>query len=489
VLTRALAHEGCWRERARALIRWASGAAPEKEKGMSARRVLVVIAAALLSLALSGTAAARVLIVTKRNVRYRHFSSIQAAVNAAHPGDWILIDRGVYIGPVVIKKARLHLRGMNRNGVIVDGRHRAANGIEVFKANGVWIENLTVRNFDRATRDDDSLGNEIWWNGGKDSGRIGMRGWWGQNLTVYDTGLLGGYGLFTSNAVNGYWKHVYASGFNDSGFYIGACRDCRALIQDALAERNALGYSGTNSGGHLVIEDSIFRQNGLGVAPNTESNGDPPPPQNGACNSGTNRSPTPTFTSTRIARCTVFEDNRIVDNGNISTPANNTLLGAPWGVGVMLPGDYADLVRDNVIRGNPNFGMLVFEFPDPFPPTSQTVFFQAAGNRASHNRFARNGTRAGGADIGLEGGAFGSMSSVNNCFSSNAVTSSIPSRIQGTWGCRHATTPNGGTALVAKILSLITESSDRTSRPQPPPLRQPTMPNPCRGVPRNPLCG
>jgi hypothetical protein len=316
-----------------------------------------------------------------------------------------------------------------------------------------------------------------------------MRGWWGQYLTAYDTGLLGGYGLFTSNAVNGFWKHVYTSGFNDSGLYIGACRDCNALIQDALVERNALGYSGTNSGGHLVIENSIFRRNSVGIGPNSEALADVPPPQDGACNSGANRSPSPTFSSTRIARCTVFRHNRIVDNGNISTPANSTLLGAPWGVGVLLSGDYADLVRDNVIRGNPNFGVFVFERPNPFPTTPQTIFFQVSGNRISHNTFARNGARPGGADIGLEGGAFGSMKSTNNCFSSNTFASSIPASIQGTWGCQHTTTPNGGTALVAKLLQLIGESGARNSRPQPPPPRQPTMPSPCQGVPRNPLCG
>ena len=455
---------------------------------MLTRRALVVIFSALFSLLLATTAAARVLIVTKQNVRYRHFSSVQAAVNAARPGDWILIAPGVYVGRVAITKPGLHLRGMNRNGVIIDGRHRTGNGIEVFKANRVWIENLTVRNFDRASRDDDANGNEIWWNGGDGSGRIGMRGWWGQYLTAYDTGLLGGYGLFTSNAVNGFWKHVYASGFNDSGLYIGACRDCGALIQDALVERNALGYSGTNSGGHLVIEDSTFRRNSIGIGPNSEITGDLPAPQDGACNSGANRSPTPTFSSTRIARCTVFRHNLIVDNGNISTPANNTLLGAPWGVGVLLPGTYADLVRNNVIRGNPNFGVLVFEQPNPFPPTAQTVFFQAVGNRVSSNTFARNGTRPGGADVGLEGGAFGAMNSFNNCFAANSFGSSMPTNIQGTWGCQNATTPNGGTGLVAEILQLITESGNRSSRPQPAPSRQPTMPNPCRGVPRNPLC-
>ena len=452
------------------------------------RRLCAVLVPALVLMALPAGVIARALIVTKRHVGYLHYTSIQRAVNAARPGDWILIDRGVYPESVRITKPGLHLRGLNRSRVIVDGRHRMGNGIEVYKASGVWIENLTVRNFDRRTRDDSATGNEIWWTGGDGSGRIGMNGWWGQYLTVYDTGLLGGYGLFTNNAINGWWKHVYASGFNDSGIYIGACRDCYALVQDALVERNALGYSGTNSGGHLVVQRSVFRNNGVGIGPNSESTGDLPPPQDGACNSGSNRSPLPTFGSTAISRCTIFRDNLIENNGNLSTPANATLLGAPWGVGVLLPGDYADLVQDNTIRNNPTFGVLVFEQPNPFPPTPQTVFFQASGNRVSDNRFAHNGTRPEGADIGLEGGAFGSMQSVNNCFSDNSFTGSIPANIEGTWGCQHTTTPNGSSGLVSEILQLVNESGGRRSRPQPPPPPQPTMPRPCRGVPRNPLC-
>jgi hypothetical protein len=454
---------------------------------MSARRVLVVIAAALLSLALSGTAAARVLIVTKRNARYPHFNSIQRAVSAARPGDWILIARGVYFGQVVITKPRLHLRGMNRNGVIIDGRNRAGNGVQVRKANGVWIENLTVRNFDRSSRDDFSTGNEIWWNGGRKSSRIGLRGWWGQYLTTYDTGVLGGYGIYAGEAVNGSMKHVYASGFNDAGIYIGACRDCRALVSDATSENNGLGYSGSNSGGHLIIQRSTFRRNSIGLAPNSDSTGDPPPPQDGACNSGANRSPTPTFAKTTIARCTIIRNNVIADNGNIQAPADSDVQQSPWGVGIELPGTYADLITHNTIRGNPNFGFLGFEFPDPFPPTTNTIYFQLSGNRISANRFSGNGTNPGGADIGMAGGVFGSKRSVNNCLSGNAFATSIPAGVQGTWGCQNGTTPNPGAQALGTILSLFDVT--RNSVPQPTPGRQSTMPHPCRGVPRNPLCG
>jgi peroxiredoxin len=306
------------------------------------RVVALLVATLVLVLAAAASASARVLVVTQRQVAYPHYTTIQAAVAAAHPGDWILIDRGVYYGTVTIDTPRLHLRGINRNGVVLDGRHRVGNGILV-KSSGVWIENLNVRNFDRRTRDDAANGNEVWWEGaGPLSRRVGIHGWWGQYLTAYDTGLLGGYGLFASHAVDGYFKHVYASGFNDSGLYVGACRDCDALVQDALIERNALGWSSTNAGGHLVVEDSIFRDNSDGIGPDSEPDDDLPPPQDGACNAGSNRAALPTFTSTQISHCTIFANNLIEDNGNLSTPANADILGAPWGVGVLLAGDYGD---------------------------------------------------------------------------------------------------------------------------------------------------
>jgi hypothetical protein len=452
------------------------------------RIVAVVFGTLLLALTAAASASARVLTVTQRNVSYPHYTTIQAAVNAAHRGDWIVIAPGVYAGTVRISTPDVHLRGLNRNTVIVDGGHHAGNGITI-TANGDWVENLTVRNFDRRSRDDSENGNEVWWKGGGEkSTKVGIHGWWGQYLTAYDTGLLGGYGLFASHSADGFLKHVYASGMNDSGLYVGACRDCHALVQDALIERNALGWSSTNAGGHMVIENSTFRENGVGIAPDSESDSDLPAPQDGACNASSNRAELPTFASTAIAHCTIFRRNVIVDNGNLSAPANNTLLQAPWGAGVMLAGDYADLIQDNVIRGNPTFGVLVFEQPWPFPPTSKTVYYQAAGNRVSDNTFQGNGTQSGGADIGLEGGVFGTMSSVNNCFSANTYTSSIPVGIEGTWGCQHATTPNAGAALFPEILTLVAQSGARHQRPQPAPARQPTMPRPCRGVPKSPLC-
>ncbi len=433
----------------------------------------------------------KVLVVAQASVAYSHFTSIQAAVDAASPGDWVLIDAGTYTEPVHVTTSRLHIRGMDRNAVVLDGQHASGNGIEVFQADKVSIENLTVHDFDRPSRDGED-GNEIWWNGGDGSGSIGMDGWRGRYLTTYDTGLNGGYGIFISNAIHGSLDQAYASGFNDSGLYLGACRDCRAVIRHATVENNALGYSGTNSGGHVLVEDSTFQNNSNGVGPNSLNNDDQPPPQDGACDSSKNTTPTPTFPSTRVGRCTIFRRNIVANNSNFSTPANSTTASIPWGNGFILIGTYADLIEQNDIHGNPSSGLMGFENPDPFPPTPSTVYFQLSANKIANNTFSSNAVGNGdpsAADITLAGGLFGTQQSVNNCATGNTFSTSVPADIEGTWGCQNRTTPNPGVGPLTYILALQAASQNRTSVPQPAPPAQPSMPNPCKGVPKNPLCG
>ena len=62
------------------------------------------------------------------------------------------------------------------------------------------------------------------------------------------------YGIFSSNSRGpGTFKHTYASNMNDSSYYIGACSDCNQVLTNAHAQYSALGYSGTNSGGRLIV--------------------------------------------------------------------------------------------------------------------------------------------------------------------------------------------------------------------------------------------
>jgi hypothetical protein len=441
-----------------------------------------------------------------------YYTTIQAAVDASSKGDFVLIEPGEYDEEVKVTSAQsgITIRGMDRNGVIIDGRHTVGNGIEIKQTNNVWVENLTVRNFEFGEEcPDEECGNGIWWDGGSGSGVIGAHGWWGSYLTAYDTGLQGGYGIFTGNEENGSFENIYASGYADSGLYIGACRECKAVVNKAVMENNALGYSGSNSSGRLVIENSVFNHNIVGIAPNSENPGDPPPPLDGACNSFKNTSVTPTFPTTKVKRCEVLRNNRVEDNGDLSIPVNGSTAIAPWGVGIELPGDYAVLTEGNVVAGNINDGVFGFEYPNPFPPEEGvTIFFQLSGNRISGNTFAGNGynpsERLEGSpftgDVALLSGyaeLFGGppAQSVNNCVSGNSFgDATFPADIEGTWGCQNTTTPNpGGGAGAAGYLFALAEEAEEFRKEHKPIAReepgpQPTMPNPCAGVPKNPLC-
>src|ERR1700730_7960992 len=159
------------------------------------------------------------------NVHY--FTTIQEAVNATVRGDWVLIEPGTYDEEVKVTNEHpgIKIRGMDRNSVIVDGQHiskpEGRNGIEILKASGVSVENLTVRNFDRPSANGPG-GNEVWWNGGDGSGVIGEHNWRGNYLTAYDDELNGGYGLFASKAVTGSPGKSHAVRLHDPRLYTRA---------------------------------------------------------------------------------------------------------------------------------------------------------------------------------------------------------------------------------------------------------------------------
>src|ERR1051326_385384 len=235
------------------------------------------------------------------------YATIQSAVDDAVPGDWILVAPGIYHekageAGVMITKPGIHRAGLDRNRVIVDGTNAGPddpcssnpasqdfsgrNGIEVFGgADGVSIENLTVCNY---LSGDGGDGNQVWWNGGDGTGEIHLGPYHGGYLTATSTYFQdadshqGSYGVFVSNSRGpGDIVHSYANNMSDSAFYVGACPDCNTVLDHVHGENCPLGYSGTNSGGHLLIQNSEFDRNKSGIVPNSLNNDDAPPPQDG----------------------------------------------------------------------------------------------------------------------------------------------------------------------------------------------------------------
>ena len=387
---------------------------------MIRRRPLLGLAAAgllpLSALALgpraTHAATPNVLLVGTFNGVAGQYATIQDAVNAAQPGDWVLVAPGVYHehgntsvdhpAGVYITTPNLHLRGMDRNGVIVDGTqpnsgpacnadpavqdfgpldpqsHQPVgrNGIEDWKADGVSIENLTVCNY--LSSADGGNGNEIWWNGGDGSGHIGLGPFSGQYISATDTyyhddnGAMGEYGIFTSNERGpAVIAHTYSSNMGDSAYYIGACQDCNIDLVDAHAENSALGFSGTNSGGRLTIEKGEWDNNKSGIVPNALNNDDWPSPPDGTCPAGVTG-------PTGSTSCYILRDNNVHDNNNPNTPQRGIAGAAPVGTGIVLSGTQNDIVLHNTITNQKAYGIVVVDYPDTEQPPADAVAAGAA---------------------------------------------------------------------------------------------------------------
>ncbi|HZU61101.1 MAG TPA: hypothetical protein VE983_09050 [Solirubrobacteraceae bacterium] len=508
-------------------------------------------------------AGARVLRVGTWHGIKGQYNSIEAAIKASHANDWILVAPGDWKTHTVerpttghpaddfptaylLTKSGVYLRGMNRNTVIIDGTKAGPpcnrikkdqnfgpktkngpaglNGIMVWEANNVWVQNLTACNFLGGSG---AAGNAIWWNGGADSGTattnsIHGHGYYGSYLTATSTfyrneHTAAEYGIFSSNWDGGRWAQSYASNFNDSGFYIGACGPfCNQTVNHVWSEFNALGYSGSNSGGYLVIKNSQWDRNETGFSTNSQE-GDNPPPQNGACPHHRRSAITHTHS------CWVLMHNYIHDNNNPNVPGAGLAGGGPVGTGVSLAGARNDTLIDNRIVHNDAWGISITPFPGGGPPCTggqggpggqPACVWDSWGDAVVNNHFKHNGDYGNptNGDIGLTNFF---PNEPTDCFHGNkdpkglatapAHAQQMYPRCKGKMSSPSDTTPGGAQfteevacdatlalPLAGKAPCAPGDHYPRRKRvimhPLPPARELPTMPNPCQGVPPNPWC-
>jgi hypothetical protein len=515
-------------------------------------RATVAAIAALAILGIPGsraTAASRVLRVGTFHGKVGDYTTIQDAVDAAHPGDWILIAPGDYhergdrthpngdraSAGVWITTPNLHVRGLDRNRVIIDGTKPGAatcdsspdaqdlgpldtdshnlgrNGIEAYEVDGVTIENLTACNFLTGSG---GGGNQIWFNGGDGTGTVNMGAFRGAYLSATSTAYLGSdapageYGIFASNARGpGVIEHTYASNMRDASYYVGACPDCNTIVRDAHAENSALGYSGTNSGGHLLIEKSEWDENNTGISTNSQNNDDAPSPQDGAC-------PRNLRGPTRTHSCTLFRRNYIHDNNNPNVPRSGSAAFGPVGTGIVIAGGRNDTVIGNRFVNQGSWGVLVVPYPDSGPPppvahceggtpSGDSCYYDSWGHEVTHNRFKNVGFFGNVANADLAD--LSAQHDPGNCWHGNVdksrSVSSAPADLQTT----HAKcgVPNAGTDLASDLAAQVICATEvfgpcpdqpgfhypRVTEVKLKPLpMEKTMRNPCKGVPANPWC-
>ena len=362
-------------------------------------------------------------------------------------------------------------------------------------------------------------GNEVWWNGGDNSGMIGGWGYTGSYLTATSTFFknettAAEYGIFSSNWIGGTWDQAYASNFNDSGFYIGACQQvCHQTMDHVQGEFNALGYSGSNSGGWMLIANSRFDNNEDGFDTNSQ-NGDNPPPQNGACPAGV----TPPVAG--APSCWVLIHNLFDHNNNPNAPSAGSAAAGPVGTGMTLSGGRNDTVMDNTFSDNGAWGQVIVPYPENGGPCtggvkgwvgSGSCLFDPSGDAVIGNTFAHNGffgnpTNGDFAMTNFEPGPTDCVS--GNVEQGGGPITTTPSNAEQAYptcnGQTVAPSDNESGSFTSEVLCdsgvelspgakppcLATDHYPRLSKVimHRLPKHLATMPNPCAGVPSNPWC-
>jgi parallel beta-helix repeat protein len=332
-------------------------------------------------------------------------TTIQAAVDAAGPGDTVVVPPGTYRESVLIDKSDLTVRGSR--GAIIDA-DGFTNGIRVgsgeetpgpagfpvcppLALRNVTVEGLTVHNAED--------------NGIFLIGVDGFRVRGGRYLDNHE------YGVFPRCSTHGLVEGNLAEGANDTGIYVG--NDTEVLVTGNRAAGNTSGFEVENSSS-VVVRANYASGNTAGIL---------------------------VFVLPGLPRTTtdhVLVEGNVVTRNNRPNPVppdSGEELGlVPTGSGILdVAGDDVTF-RRNVVVGNDSVGIAVVASPfagldprvEPNPDRTHVV-----DNVFLHNGLHPDPLRAGGraADIVYDGSGSG------NCFARNVFGTDFPSGITAQFPC------------------------------------------------------
>ena len=319
--------------------------------------------------------------------------SIQAAVDAANPGDIIQIEAGIYHEAVLVNKPGIQLIGLTgaaNEGVIIENPGDEDNGITVRSdGDGFVLKNVTIQDFEEngvfMIRADNFL------------------------LSHVDTKNNGEYGLFPLFCKGGLIEHCSATGHTDTGLYIGQSENITLEYNVAFANVDGLEVENCSN---VTVSKNQSYDNVCGILVVL----------------------LPGLT-TKTSANIVISDNHVYGNNhiNFAEPGGGFESFVPSGSGILVVGVDNVTVKDNNIKDNNFVGVatvstLLLGAIAGLPPEAfGDIEPNPDGAKIISNVLGNNGA-APPAGIPLPGvDLLWDGSGTNNCWSNNHFSTAYPS--------------------------------------------------------------
>jgi parallel beta-helix repeat protein len=324
--------------------------------------------------------------------------AIQDAINAAQPGDTILLKPGTYQEAFRVAKADLRIIGLTAadgSGVIITNPGTTDNGVIVRPgSDGFVLANVTIENF---------LKNGLF-----------MEGVDGFRLSGVHALNDGEHGLFPIASSHGRIVGCTATGNADIGIYVGQSDHVTVTGNVVFGNVNGIELQNTQ---HVTVSANDVYDNVAGIV--------------------LLQFPEPGF-SDIVSQGNVVVGNFVHDNNhaNFGDPGSVESF-EPSGTGILIVGSDRTTVQDNVVTGNGFVGIgvvstLVLKQLDPHLANKLFVGYgvnpngnEIEDNIALGNGFASPIASIPGVDLLWDG------SGKNNCWSDNIYLTSAPLVLPG----------------------------------------------------------